>query len=397
MFKVLALKNLVPSVIGPIITIEYYLPVLCYYIVTRVTKPCISVTEKRNETRHTKSANPMSNAVEVRTGALKSFIDNYSVLSTAMEEFSEESHDECGRRAGGILAMLEKFSTYFGLRPAYLVFHPTEQLSKTLQATNTMLQDAQSAVTVTQAFIQRQRSDEAFDSFFKSVIEASKDLTEGPQLPRQRRLPKRLGGGDIEHAFESPSEYYRKRYFEVLDLLNNELTRRFDQSDFGVVMDMEKLLVAAASGKQVTLPSSVTSLYAKDFDLDSLRVQLSMLPDTIKTSGIQTKSEKTSVRLISEAMNAVPVAKELQSEVHKLLKLFFTVPVTTASAERSFSTLRRIKTYLRSTMTQRRLNDLMCSHIHQDVLAQVDMTDIAKEFIQQNERRRLVFGKFKDN
>ncbi|CAK6981622.1 uncharacterized protein LOC108716737, partial [Scomber scombrus] len=205
----------------------------------------------------------------VRTGALK----------------SDKSHDECGRKAGGILAMLEKFSTYFGLRLAYLVFYPTEQLSKTLQA---------SAVVVTQAFIPQQRSDEAFDSFLKSVIEASKDLTEGPQLPRQRRLPKRLGGGDTEHAFESPSEYYRKQYFEVLDLLNNELSCRFDQSDFGVVMDMEKLLVAAASGKQVMLHSSVTSLYAEDFDFDSLRAQLSMLPVTIKTSGIQTKSEKTS-------------------------------------------------------------------------------------------------------
>ncbi len=225
----------------------------------------------------------------VRTGALKSVIDKYSVLATAMEEFSEESHDECSRKAGGILAMFEKFSTYFGLRLAYLFFSPTEQLSKTLQATNTMLQDTQSAATVTQTFIKRQRSDEAFDSFFKSVIEASKNLTEGPQLPRRRRLPKRLGGGDTAHAFESPSEYYRKQYFEVLDLLNNELSHRFDQSDFGVVMDMEKLLVAAASGKQVTLPSSLTSLYAEDFDLDSLRAQLSMLPDTLKTSGIQTQ------------------------------------------------------------------------------------------------------------
>ena len=95
-------------------------------------------------------------------------------------------------------------------------------------------------------------------------------------------------------------------------------------------------------------------------------------------------------------MNAIPVAKELQSEVHKLLKLFFTIPVTTASAERFFSTLRRIKTYLRSTTTQRRLNDLMYN-IHQDVLAQVDMTAVTKEYIQQNERLTLAFGKFKDH
>lgn len=129
------------------------------------------------------------------------------------------------------------------------------------------------------------------------MTEASKDLTEVPQLPRQSRLPKQLGGRDTEHAFKSPAGYYREQYFEMLDLLNNELSHRFDQSDFEVVMDMEKLLVAAASGKQVTLPSSVTSLYTEDFDFDSLCAQLSMLPDNIKTSGA--KSEKTSVRLRS--------------------------------------------------------------------------------------------------
>lgn len=138
----------------------------------------------------------------VSSAALKSVIDYYSVLATVMKEFSEESHDECGQKAAGILAMLEKFNTYFGLRLSYLIFCPTQQLSKTLQTTDTILQDAQSAVAVIQAFIQWQRTDDAFENFFKSVTEASKDLTESPQLPRQQRLPKRLGGGDTEHVLQ---------------------------------------------------------------------------------------------------------------------------------------------------------------------------------------------------
>nr|CAH7756469.1 unnamed protein product [Callosobruchus chinensis] len=44
-------------------------------------------------------------------------------------------------------------------------------------------------------------------------------------------------------------------------------------------------------------------------------------------------------------------------EIIKLLKIIMTIPVSTCTAERSFSALRRIKTYLRSTMTQQRLND----------------------------------------
>ena len=42
----------------------------------------------------------------------------------------------------------------------------------------------------------------------------------------------------------------------------------------------------------------------------------------------------------------------------RLLQIALTVVVTTAHCERSFSALKRIKTYLRSTMTEQRLVDL---------------------------------------
>ncbi|KAL4113754.1 hypothetical protein QTP88_017327 [Uroleucon formosanum] len=44
--------------------------------------------------------------------------------------------------------------------------------------------------------------------------------------------------------------------------------------------------------------------------------------------------------------------------VYKLLKIVATLPITTATAERSFSTMRRLKTYLRNTMAENRLNGL---------------------------------------
>lgn len=51
----------------------------------------------------------------------------------------------------------------------------------------------------------------------------------------------------------------------------------------------------------------------------------------------------------------------------KALKLFCTLPVTTATPERSFSTLRYLKTYLRSTMGADRLNGLALMYIHKNV------------------------------
>ena len=56
--------------------------------------------------------------------------------------------------------------------------------------------------------------------------------------------------------------------------------------------------------------------------------------------------------------------RNLISEVDKLLKLVLVMPSTNAISERSFSALRRVKNYLRSTMTQERLNHLLLLHAH---------------------------------
>ena len=55
-----------------------------------------------------------------------------------------------------------------------------------------------------------------------------------------------------------------------------------------------------------------------------------------------------------------------------MLHNLVTLPVTTASAERSFFTLRRLKTYLRSTTSEEQLNGLSLQQIHLDLRVEVD-------------------------
>jgi len=81
------------------------------------------------------------------------------------------------------------------------------------------------------------------------------------------------------------------------------------------------------------------------------------------------------------------------TEVHHLLCLYLTVPMTSATAERTFSTLRRLKSYLRSTMTQKRLNHVIL-HTHKEQTDELDLIDIAKTFVSCNERRLSFFGSF---
>jgi len=68
------------------------------------------------------------------------------------------------------------------------------------------------------------------------------------------------------------------------------------------------------------------------------------------------------------ALEAIAVCnQQIFPTVHKLLHILATLPVTTASSERSFSTLRRLKTYLRNTTGEERLNGLAMLQIHRDI------------------------------
>ena len=68
-------------------------------------------------------------------------------------------------------------------------------------------------------------------------------------------------------------------------------------------------------------------------------------------------------------------------EIQTLLKLLMVSPAGLCDAERSFSALRRLKTWLRNSMTQIRLNAIMICNIHKEKLEELDTDDILKSFI----------------
>jgi hypothetical protein len=69
-----------------------------------------------------------------------------------------------------------------------------------------------------------------------------------------------------------------------------------------------------------------------------------------------------------------------------------TIPTTTATAERSFSALNQIKTYLRFTVTQQRLNHVIIPHIYKEKLDLLDLYRICPDFISKNRNRKTFFG-----
>ena len=61
------------------------------------------------------------------------------------------------------------------------------------------------------------------------------------------------------------------------------------------------------------------------------------------------------------------------------------MPTTTATTERSLSTLRRLKTYLRSTMTAERFPSLAIVLVHKDI--EINAEDVIDKFALEGKHR----------
>ena len=75
---------------------------------------------------------------------------------------------------------------------------------------------------------------------------------------------------------------------------------------------------------------------------------------------------RCSIHTICDAMDSNEVFKEILPAVHKLLRLYLTIPITSATAERAFSALKQVLTYSRSSMTEKRLNNLLLLYVHKE-------------------------------
>jgi hypothetical protein len=73
-------------------------------------------------------------------------------------------------------------------------------------------------------------------------------------------------------------------------------------------------------------------------------------------------------------------------------RILLTIPVTVASAKRSFSKLKLIKTYLRTTMSQERLSGLAMISIKNEYLDKLNYDDLIEEFASKNARRSKFLG-----
>ena len=137
--------------------------------------------------------------------------------------------------------------------------------------------------------------------------------------------------------------------------------------------------------------TAITSFYQKDFDSNRLSLHRRMFLDQITLKDVRIKSLQDVVNYLKANRNLT----DLITESMKLIRLLLTIPASSCTAERSFSALRRLKKYLRSSMKANRLNHLSLIHVLSDLtneLLKNNRIKIINKFILQIQLRKTSFA-----
>ncbi len=180
-------------------------------------------------------------------------------------------------RIGGVAKQIDSFNFFFGVELGRKILNIADNLSSSLQASNMSANEVQSVMKMTVLTLEVMRSEECFVLFWERTEKKQQELVvDAPQLPRQRKVPRRREvGSSIPEAEKSVEDIYWKTYYEVIDFLLHANRSRFDQKGYRILGRLESVLCDT----EVDLNNydDVLALYKDDFERDRLESQLHIL------------------------------------------------------------------------------------------------------------------------
>lgn len=202
-----------------------------------------------------------------------------------------------------------------------------------------------------------------------------------PRVNMNQRNRDNIPGNNAE-------EYYRRNIFiPLLDNIIQDLEFRFSQKVFDIleINNLIPTVLLKKTDDEIKVIKENVSQYLQNFENQSKEYILIKLNSELELWLQKWKNTEINA-LPDSALSSLKFCdKEMYPYVHLALRIFCTMPVSVASAERSFSSLKRLKTWLRSTMAQDRLVGLGLLHIHREVTLNID--NVVNRFASKKKRK----------
>jgi hypothetical protein len=228
--------------------------------------------------------------------------------------------------------------------------------------------------------LQRLRTEEVFADIFKNAVDKAVQYDLLPlSIPRRKAPPQRYCGPSDHHHAGSPEEHYRAYFFSFLDSVLTQMDTRFNETKSGLheYRQLEEMLLTGKVNESIVTqyPELQTASFASQLDMFKHSTKAATLYD----------AKQAYCKMSTDVRHLFP-------EVFVLIKLLLICPGSSCESERSFSALRRLKTWLRHSMTQHKLNYVSICHVHQEKLNDVNGLQLISEFVSYSDIRRNIYG-----
>uniref|UniRef100_H2XJG8 TTF-type domain-containing protein n=1 Tax=Ciona intestinalis TaxID=7719 RepID=H2XJG8_CIOIN len=229
---------------------------------------------------------------------------------------------------------------------------------------------------------------------FDAVIKEASSIASQWGLPRQflnkRAKKTKTYFDEVSEGItlSDPKKRFRVTVFHpMMDKLSCQLINRFEG------------MKSVVTTYQVLEPSFLSSASHLDIEVEAKKFADKFADDVSPLFPSQILSIKTSFK---EKIEHLKSAKEMASflivenaslatsypDVCTAYMMYLTVPVTVATAERSFSKLKLIKNFLRSSMSQERLSGLSLLSIENERAKNLDFRKVIQQFASVKARRK---------
>ncbi|XP_065862079.1 uncharacterized protein [Euphorbia lathyris] len=274
----------------------------------------------------------------------------------------------------------------------YKILCAINLVSKVLQSKDMLIDVAIEKIKGLISFFEGYRETGFYDAL-DSAKELAIEMNIEPIFPQRREIRRK------KHFDENPStssvtllsveESFGVKYFlYIVDQAISSLTRRFEQyveyeSIFGFLFTshkLESLNDMSLKFSCIQLENALKFNEQSDIDGNELFVELKLLRELLPRDIIR----PIDILIFLKGLDCFP-------NTMIAYRILLTIHVTIASAERSFSKLKLLKSYMRSTMLQERLNGLTLIAIENDLLEKVEYEDLVDDFASKSVKRIALF------
>lgn len=326
-----------------------------------------------------------------RADALKAQVTSRKEIKSALEDLIDDKTQTPDTRvtAEGFLKTLGNFQTTLLTVIWDEILQRVDKTSETLQKEELDLLGATVELQTLSLFLHEKRNN--FHDYEAKALQ----LADVPEPSYEKIRKKKVFSDEKRDSdFEkmTPRERFRTGVFlPIIDNLTTQLELRRDcyealNARFQIFRNLHEKKEQDVTNEAKNLAQS----YPQDIDEEQFVQECQQFKLYMKVGKItRTRDIYTYIK-----------KNNLESTFPNLevaMRIYLTIPVTNCTAERSFSALKRIKTEMRSTMENKKLNSLMLLCTQNDITMGIDYDGVINDFAMIKARRKPLLNKYNGN